>query len=385
MTTSDPDDGSLLDRRLPPPRRLVSPSRPGPRPDSPGVDSPGVDSSAAAGLLIEPLSNDLSLIELRRIFRDARAALPLGGRLGLRAVDPELPCRLDPRPRPGETFEFRGRRCRHRSLRQLHELFQLHGFRMQPSDPLPEDPELRLFVGVLDEDPERPADHRAGSRTLGAGARADSGAEGEAARRCERDYGPDSVWRRLDRLEEPEMLDDLLYAAARMTLEPGARVLSLGCNDGRELEIFAAVGRTGLAFTGLDLSEGAIARARQRFPEEAHDFRVVDLAELAKQRLEPFDAVLILNTLQCTAVDRDSLLRDLSPLLAPRCAVLISIPNSHFGQHDLLRRPLSRRDPRHDRSAVARDLRYLSRWLFRAGFRVVESFGTRDALLLGLR
>jgi len=86
-----------------------------------------------------------------------------------------------------------------------------------------------------------------------------------------------------------------------------------------------------------------------------------------------------------SAADRDRLLEQLKNYLAPSCGVLISIPNCHFGAHDIERRPLRRDDPRHDRSLVWKDLRFLARWCYRSGFQHVETFGSYDAFLLALR
>ncbi len=198
-------------------------------------------------------------------------------------------------------------------------------------------------------------------------------------------YGETSNYRRFDRLEEPETADDLYYAAARLHPRPGERVLALGVNDARELEMFAPPVRDEIELWGIDHSPSAIAAARQRLPAHAQRMLEAGLAELPALGLPRFDVVLMLNVLQCTSVDRDRLLSDLKPLLASDARLLASIPNCHFGARDILRRPLLRDDPRHDRSLVHKDLRYLTRELYRSGFRTVESFGTYDAFLLARR
>ncbi len=52
---------------------------------------------------------------------------------------------------------------------------------------------------------------------------------------------------------------------------------------------------------------------------------------------------------------------------------------------DILRRPLSRKHSRQDRSLVYKDMRYLARFFFRAGFNPIEIFGTYDVFLLAKR
>ena len=112
---------------------------------------------------------------------------------------------------------------------------------------------------------------------------------------------------------------------------------------------------------------------------------VADLADLSTLELPAVHCAILLNVLQCTSVDRDRLLRDLFERLTPDARLLASIPNCHFGSGDILRRPLRRDDPRHDRSLVLKDARYVARALYRAGFKTVETFGTLDVFLLARR
>lgn len=189
-------------------------------------------------------------------------------------------------------------------------------------------------------------------------------------------YGAESPYRRFDRLEEPEILGDLCYAASRLRPEPGEVVLSLGCNDARELEMFDFEQRRDLEFIGVDVAPSAIEAARRRFPDENFSFVCEDLARVSSLGLPQIDIALVLGVLQCTSVDRDALLRDLMKQLGPKSRLLVSIPNCHFGRSDVLRRPLDRRSRRHDRSPVHKDLRFLTRTFYRHGFRRFESFGT---------
>lgn len=306
------------------------------------------------------LSNELSLIELRRFLHRACYLLRAGGELTFIARDPdEFPDGLW----PGEPASFDGRAERYRPLRQYLELLRLFplSVRTPRSLELPRGGRFLAWRAVRTEDVEVP------------------GSPGEPRERYGRAY------RRFDRLEEPEITDDLLYAAARLRPTVGERVLALGVNDGRELEMFAPATRAAVEFWGIDHSNEAIAEARARFPTHAQRFLAADLADLAKLELPRFEVCLLLNVLQCTSVDRDRLLADLKPHLATNARLLASIPNCHFGTGDVLRRPLRRDDPRHDRSLVQKDLRYLARELYRSGFRSVETFGTYDAFLLARR
>ena len=193
-------------------------------------------------------------------------------------------------------------------------------------------------------------------------------------------YGTDSDYRAFDRLEEPEVLDDYLYLAERIALQPGETLLALGVNDGRELEVFGDV--DGAKLIGIDQSESAIAAARERFP--GGEFHADDIGEFEKHVTDPVDVAIVLNTLQCRTVDRDAVLAAIGRVTHDRSRILISIPNCHRGVDDILRRPHDRRDRRHDRSLVFKDARYFSRHLYRSGRRRIEVFGTYDVFVLAV-
>ena len=318
---------------------------------------------SASCVSLAPLANELTLRELRRFLHRACFLLREGGELRFVARDPDD---VPEGTWPGEPVVFGGVVERYRPLRHFVELLRLFPLRVRTPRAI-DGPELGR-LGAFHE------------------WRAVRTAEATA---LERDAPPEEryagTYRRFDRLEEPETADDLFYAAARLRPRPGERVLALGMNDGRELEMFAPAVRAEVELWGIDHSPAAVAAARERFPTHAERMVEADLAQLGGLRLPAISVVLALNVLQCTSVERDALLRDLKPLLTPDARLLASIPNCHFGPADLLRRPLRRDDPRHDRSLVHKDLRYLTRELYRSGFRTVEAFGTYDAFLLARR
>ncbi len=73
-------------------------------------------------------------------------------------------------------------------------------------------------------------------------------------------------------------------------LEPGMRVLSLGCGDGANE---AWVAGQGLTVHGMDFSKTAIARADKQYADVAGlSFSVVDVTKPRAHRAEPYDVVL---------------------------------------------------------------------------------------------
>lgn len=332
---------------------------------------------SAEHVVLAHLASHLPMVELRRFVHRACWLLAPGGTWELLTRDPDAAAARGERPWPGEQRDGEY----FRPLRHYLELARLFPCTLRT-------PEQLAGTDLLRVCGERTTD----TVTVHGPRPADSDPQSAAAR-AETRYGVASRYRRFDRLEEPEIVDDLLYGMSRLDLgnrELGRRqrVLALGVNDGRELALIDEVLPPDAAapeLWGVDVAPSAIEAARQRFPEQSDHFVCADLAQLDSLELPQCDAALLLGVLQCTTVDRDALLKSLLDLLAPRCALLVSIPNCHFGAHDILRRPLRRDDPRHDRSLVWKDLRFLARWCYRSGFGHVETFGTYDAFLLARR
>ena len=94
-------------------------------------------------------------------------------------------------------------------------------------------------------------------------------------------------------------------------LEPGSRVLDLGCGGGRQAQAFAS----GYRYTGVDLSAAQLGLARRRLPEAT--FIQADVTEL---ELGPasFDAVVSLFMLgHIPRLDQEPLLRKVATWLRP--------------------------------------------------------------------
>lgn len=304
-----------------------------------------------AAIYLDGDSDLLTMQELREVVHRAARGLRPDGQLAYLARDPER-VRDNAGLWPGE----RRHGIRYRPLRHHLELLRAYGLRF--CAPAPAGDGWLLVRAALD-----PAGD---THTL---------ERGDGPGRLDRRYGPESAWRRFDRLEEPEILDDLLYAISRMRPTRGETALALGCNDGRELALLPAARRV-----GIDGSAAAIVAGRRAHPDI--ELLHLDFDTLTPEHLPAWDHCLILGVLQSPRVDRDRLLRTVLRRSRPEARLLISLPNCHLEARDVARRPRDRRSPRHDRGAVHKDLRYLTRYLYRAGFARVECFGTYDYFLL---
>jgi SAM-dependent methyltransferase len=81
----------------------------------------------------------------------------------------------------------------------------------------------------------------------------------------------------------------------------GGKALVIGCGYGDDAEELA---RRVFAVSAFDSAPTAIARARERFPESAVDYRVADLFDLPAEWGGGFDLVVEIRTLQSLPIDQ---------------------------------------------------------------------------------
>ncbi|WP_407569825.1 class I SAM-dependent methyltransferase [Deinococcus altitudinis] len=197
-------------------------------------------------------------------------------------------------------------------------------------------------------------------------------------------YAAGSEFSRIDKLEDPHFLHDLSEALTRAALQPGARVLSLGVNGGRELALLEQV-YPGHAFQvlGLDLEPSALEAAQARHP--AYDFRVQDVTQPGLSELGRYDAVLALSLLQSPGVVQEDLLRALrSDVLAPSGTLILGFPNARYRGGELSYGARMLNFTRPDLSLLMRDVTSARRHLQRHGFTVYVT-GKYEVLVTGVR
>ncbi len=285
------------------------------------------------------------LVEVLDWLRQASEGQAAGAVIELRVPDPDLGCGHY----AGEPIEGYGKRWRQRGHRTWLDLAERLGLRYLTPRALG-DGTLQLRLQVLDPSADW---HET---------RVDDLSE---------KYGTASPFARIDKLEEPCFLIDLLAALARLGLPDGARVLDLGCNDGTIFQAFAqAYPAHSFRFTGVDHCASAIAAARGRFP--GANFHCHDLNQLFELALPAQDLVLSIGTLHSPGFDgKDLLLQIRKRLLTPRGAFLLGFPNVRYLDGELRQGARTRNFRESELSLLIKDLFFYRRYFQQHGFQVM--------------
>jgi 2-polyprenyl-3-methyl-5-hydroxy-6-metoxy-1,4-benzoquinol methylase len=141
-------------------------------------------------------------------------------------------------------------------------------------------------------------------------------------------------------------------AALVRSVTPGGRLLELGCGDGRLLALLAK----DFEVTGIDISEFAIARARQRLPQAR--LLVGDVAVCAED--SRYDIVLALNLLEHLP-DPAAVMMRVGEMLSEGGEFVFAVPNRYGPVGKALVALMNRMDETHI-STYTRE-----RWLELAG------------------
>lgn len=120
-----------------------------------------------------------------------------------------------------------------------------------------------------------------------------------------------------------EIAGTKLSIDVRLLPAPGARVLDIGCGDGRHIAVAAS---RGCRAVGLDYDVGELRRARERVASGV-EFVAADASRLPF-RTAAFDAVICTETLEHLPDDRGAV-REIARVLRPGGLLLGAVP-SHF-------------------------------------------------------
>jgi SAM-dependent methyltransferase len=244
---------------------------------------------------------------------------------------------------PGEVVEIEGRQHVHRPLRAWLDLAERLRLRLCTPRPIEGTVLIELTFCRLDE-ARRPWSREAAPRER---------------------YGSESTFQRISKLDDPRFVLDLRDALARVGLGPCARVLDLGINAGREIDVLRAAGLPADAHVvGIDHSASVLTEARARWGHAGYEFIEADIGALERLELGRFDLVVSIDTLQSPSIDDRAVLRSLVQRhLAPDGGIVLGFPNCAYLDGEPLYGARMRNFAQPELSLLIKDLAFYRKYL----------------------
>lgn len=188
-------------------------------------------------------------------------------------------------------------------------------------------------------------------------------------------YGSESTFSRISKFEQPSFLTAFFEALTFLDIPAGARVLAVGVNQGEELnairEYLEQRERSATVLIGIDHSESAIQRAKERYADTGMQFFCADLLELAQLQLGLFDVIVCINTLQSAAFDGHAELQKwVKHHVTPSARLLLGLPNSRLVDHEVIFGAKMKNYPTSDLSLLVKDIAFYRRYLHQHQYQV---------------
>ena len=188
-------------------------------------------------------------------------------------------------------------------------------------------------------------------------------------------YGAESTFSRFQNLSSPSFLTAFFEALRFLRIPSGARILAVGVNHGEELnairEFLEERDVRAAALIGIDHSESAIQRAKERYADTGMQFICADLLELDRLQLGRFDLIVCINTLQSAAFDGHAVLQKwVKHHVTPRARLLLGLPNSRLVAHEVMYGAKMKNYPTSDLSLLVKDIAFYRRYLHQHQYQV---------------
>lgn len=188
-------------------------------------------------------------------------------------------------------------------------------------------------------------------------------------------YGAESTFSRISKFEQPSFLTAFFEALRFLRIPSGARILAVGVNHGEELnalrEYLDERDRSASVLIGIDHSESAIQKAKERYADTGMQFVCADLLELDQLQMGLFDVIVCINTLQSAAFDGHAVLQDwVKNHAAPKARILLGLPNSRLVDHEVVFGARMKNYPTSDLSLLVKDIAFYRRYLHQHRYQV---------------
>ncbi len=188
-------------------------------------------------------------------------------------------------------------------------------------------------------------------------------------------YGVESIFATIDKNEEVAFLYSYRHSLMRVDISNRARVLDLGVNSGGEFEIIKKMvdeeSYRDMELVGVDYSMSAIESAKERFGEPNVSFYCHDINELSSLKLEPFDLIISIGTLQSPNIPFKTLFMSLiQNHLNHTGAIILGFPNSRWIDGEMIYGAKAPNYPFSEMSLLIKDIHFCKKYLQQHRFRV---------------
>ncbi len=148
-------------------------------------------------------------------------------------------------------------------------------------------------------------------------------------------YGVTSSFFAIHKMEEPSFFHYYRQALQNVNIETKKRVLNLGVNRGDEFDVIRKqldINKyKAIDFVGIDHSKTAIEYAEGLFEEDHVTFYAEDINEIDRLKLEKFDLLISIGTLQSPSINFKPFFMGLvQNYLEKDSAIILGFPNSRW-------------------------------------------------------
>ncbi|WP_372367376.1 methyltransferase [Candidatus Uabimicrobium sp. HlEnr_7] len=187
-------------------------------------------------------------------------------------------------------------------------------------------------------------------------------------------YGTQSLFARINKLEEPNFLAEYTESLQKCSISKGMRILALGVNRGDELAIFKDICSPNvyktLNFVGIDAVESSILQARKRFSKN-HSWIISNINNWSSWDIGKFDILIAIGVLHSTSLSGKNILTPLlKKFLHSNSKIVLGFPNSRYIDGEIKFGAKSKNYKKPEWSLLLKDIGYYRRLLFRQGFNV---------------
>jgi len=189
----------------------------------------------------------------------------------------------------------------------------------------------------------------------------------------EEKYGLGSVFSSIHKNEEPAFLAPYLRALKNVDVNKRLRILNLGINSGDEFDIIKkyASNFKNLELVGIDYSESAITQAKEKFQDDNVSFLVHDINDLETLKLEKFDLIISVGTLQSTSIDFKLVFMSLiQNYLNKEGALILGFPNCRWMDGEMIYGAKAKNYSFSEMSLLYKDVYFCKKYLQQKKFRV---------------